>query len=150
MSSLIQLASTAEHHPCAAQPQQLAASLHLPSTSRQVNTLTVHFVTPVAPEARGKRLCFNGWWQAAWEPRSLAEVEDMLQTVEQRSRVTAQQYAAIHQLMLQAPNATAVTATGLESGGQRRLAELVAQLPPLAGQRPQRPKSVSPLNSTRP
>lgn len=93
-----------------------------------VSTASVHFVSPVTPYAEEKRLCFNGWWQASWEPHSATEVEAMLQTEEQRRRVTAEQYSAIRGLLSPARKAE------MEPEQRQRLTDLVAKLPPMVGE----------------
>ena len=95
----------------------------------QVSTRSEHFVSPVTPLAQGKRLAFNGWWGAAWEPQPALDAERMLEPEEKRGRGTAQQYAKVYELLAQ------TDAEG-DRQGYERLEQLAALLPPMVGQAP--------------
>lgn len=64
-------------------------TLHLFS----VTPNSTHFVTVVSPEAQGKRLAFNGWYESEWVPTSVHEVLDLSQ--EEQSKITAAQLTDI-------------------------------------------------------
>ena len=41
----------------------------------------------VSPHHKGKRLTFNGWWQAKWQPNLADDIESRLATDDERNKV---------------------------------------------------------------
>lgn len=89
-----------------------------------VTTESAHFVTTVGAQAKGKRLAFNGWWQSAWLPSGVDDVEALLGDDERRRTVTHAQLQAVSDV-LQWYN---IPAPGQRERLLARQAELMAEL----------------------
>ena len=64
-----------------------------------VTTRSAHFVTTVSPKHKGKRLTFNGWWNAEWMPQLDDATEAFLGDPQRRQGVTHTQLQAVTDLL---------------------------------------------------
>lgn len=84
-------------------PSPLANAFHHASYNSlclfSVTPHSAHFVTTVSPEAKEKRLAYNGWWHSPWVPAASDPLEELLATPEQRRGLTHAQVLAIQDML---------------------------------------------------
>lgn len=64
-----------------------------------VTPTSAHFVTTVSPQAKQKRLAFNGWWQSSWVPTAADDLEAVLADAAAKQTLTHRQLLELGDLL---------------------------------------------------